>query len=152
MGQADWIEIQIQRRDIQFSIPDSWGSQQFKLVRRNWRHTSLYKMMNYIGFCESFKEQYKIISRSSNEVYTFIFLLNIIFSIMAIFGNILIIDALRRCCSLHSPSKALLFSLACSDLCVGCIAQPLFVTVSLVLGLILLEGQLWSLHSLRLQP
>lgn len=46
---------------------------------------------------------------------------------MAIFGNILIIDALRRCCSLHSPSKALLFSLAFSDLCVGCMAQPLFV-------------------------
>lgn len=46
---------------------------------------------------------------------------------MAIFGNILIIDALRRCYSLHSPSKALLFSLAFSDLCVGCLAQPLFV-------------------------
>lgn len=46
---------------------------------------------------------------------------------MAIFGNILIIDALRRCCSLHSSSKALLFSLAFSDLCVGCMAQPLFV-------------------------
>lgn len=84
-------------------------------------------MVNYIGFCESFKEQYEIIGRSSKEVYTFIFVLNIIFSIMAIFGNILIIDALRRCCSLHSPSKALLFSLAFSDLCVGCIAQPLFV-------------------------
>ena len=40
---------------------------------------------------------------------------------MAIFGNILIIDALRRCYSLHSPSKALLFSLAFSDLCVGCL-------------------------------
>lgn len=84
-------------------------------------------MVNYIGFCESLKEQYKIIGRSSKEVYTFIFVLNIIFSIMAIFGNILIIDALRRCCSLHSLSKALLFSLSFSDLCVGCMAQPLFV-------------------------
>ena len=84
-------------------------------------------MVNYTGFCESFKEQYEIIGRSSKEIYTFIFVLNIIFSSMAIFGNILIIDALRRCCSLHSPSKALLFSLAFSDLCVGCMAQPLFV-------------------------
>lgn len=85
------------------------------------------KMPNYTVFCESFKEQYQIIGRSSVEIYIAIFVVNIVMSISAIFGNSLIIDALRRCSSLHSPSKALLLSLALSDLGVGCIAQPLFV-------------------------
>lgn len=90
-------------------------------------------MVNYIGFCESFKKQYEInrqeFEGGLNLYFCTIFLYYFctIFSIMAIFWNILIIDALRRCCSLHSPSKVLLFSLAFSDLCVGCIAQPLFV-------------------------
>ena len=85
------------------------------------------QMSNFTGFCESFKEQYRIIGRSSEEIYIAIVVVNIFMSVIAIFGNSLIMDALRRCSSLHSPSKALLFSLALSDLGVGCIAQPLFV-------------------------
>ena len=84
-------------------------------------------MSTYSGFCESFKEQYEIIARSLQEVYIVIFVVNIVLSVIAIFGNSIIIDALRRCSSLHSPSKALLFSVALSDLAVGCMAQPLFV-------------------------
>ena len=84
-------------------------------------------MSNYTVFCESFEEQYKIISASSDVIYIVIFVVNIVMSIIAGLGNGFIIDALRKCSSLHSPSKALLFSLAISDLAVGCIAQPLFV-------------------------
>ena len=87
-------------------------------------------MANYTkssSFCEGFKEQYEIIAKSSQAIYIFIFVVNAIMSIVASLGNSLIIDALRRCTSLHAPSKALLFSLALSDLGVGCIAQPLFV-------------------------
>lgn len=87
-----------------------------------------HKMVNYTSsFCEGFKEQYEIIAKSSNAIYIVIFGVNAIMSIIASLGNSLIIDALRRCTSLHAPSKALLFSLALSDLGVGCIAQPLFV-------------------------
>lgn len=90
--------------------------------------TAFHKMANNTaGFCESFKEQYEIIANSSDEMYIAIFVVNTVMSIAAILGNSLIIDALRKCSSLHAPSKALLFSLALSDLGVGCIAQPLFV-------------------------
>ena len=79
------------------------------------------------SFCDSFEGQYEIIAESSDEIYIVIFVINTVMSIAAIMGNCLIINALRKCSSLHSPSKALLFSLALSDLGVGCIAQPLFV-------------------------
>ncbi|XP_078369747.1 melanocyte-stimulating hormone receptor-like [Oculina patagonica] len=54
--------------------------------------------------------------------------LNIPLSIVAFFGNILIIAALQKVSSLHPPSKLLLGCLASTDLCVGLITQPLFVT------------------------
>lgn len=85
-------------------------------------------MANYTSsFCEGFKEQYEIIAKSSDAMYIVIFVVNAMMSFVASLGNSLIMDALRRCTSLHGPSKALLFSLALSDLGVGCIAQPLFV-------------------------
>ena len=85
-------------------------------------------MANYTSYvCEVFKERYEIIAKSSDAIDIVIFAVNAIMSFVASLGNSLIIDALRRCTSLHAPSKALLFSLALSDLGVGCIAQPLFV-------------------------
>ena len=55
-------------------------------------------------------------------------LLNIPLSITAFLGNVLIIVALQKLSSLHPPSRLLLGCLASTDLCVGLIAQPLFVT------------------------
>ena len=52
---------------------------------------------------------------------------NISLSTTAFLGNILIIIALERVSSLHSPSKLLLGCLASTDVCVGLITQPLFV-------------------------
>ncbi|KAJ7349546.1 hypothetical protein OS493_038636 [Desmophyllum pertusum] len=52
---------------------------------------------------------------------------NVLFSFIAVFANIIILYALCKASSLHSPSKALLCSLALSDLGVGAIVQPLFV-------------------------
>ena len=53
---------------------------------------------------------------------------NIALSITALLGNVLIIAALRKVSSLHPPSKLLLGCLASTDLCVGLISQPLYVT------------------------
>lgn len=54
--------------------------------------------------------------------------LNAILSITAIFGNASILWALTRCSStLRPPSKALLASLAFSDLAVGIFVQPLYI-------------------------
>ena len=52
---------------------------------------------------------------------------NAVFSFVAVFANIIILYALYEASSLNSTSKALLCSLALSDLGVGAIVQPLFV-------------------------
>ena len=54
--------------------------------------------------------------------------LNIFLSPIALIGNVLIFVALQKVSSLHPPSKLLLGCLATTDLCVGLISQPLFVT------------------------
>ena len=53
--------------------------------------------------------------------------INIPLSITAFLGNALIIAALPKASFLHAPSKLLLGCLASTDLCVGLIAQPLYV-------------------------
>ena len=52
----------------------------------------------------------------------------IILTITATLGNSLILVALHKDISLHPPSKLLLRSLTITDLCVGAISQPLFIT------------------------
>ena len=58
---------------------------------------------------------------------TFIAVLNIFLSITSFLGNALILIALHKETSLHSPSKLLLRCLATTDLCVGLISEPLAV-------------------------
>ena len=58
----------------------------------------------------------------------FISVLNIFLSITSFLGNALVLVALRKESSLHPPSKLLLRSLATTDLCVGFISEPLYVT------------------------
>ena len=57
--------------------------------------------------------------------------LNIFLSIAAFLGNTLILVALHKDRSLHPPSKLLFRSLAITDLCVGIIVDPLYVTLLL---------------------
>ena len=58
---------------------------------------------------------------------TFISALNAFLSITTFLGNALILAALRKESSLHPPSKLLLRNLATTDLCVGLIAEPLYI-------------------------
>lgn len=60
--------------------------------------------------------------------------LNILLSIIAFFGNLLIIVALQKVSSPQPPSRLLLGWLAITDLCVGLFAQPLYVTFLLSPG------------------
>jgi len=71
-------------------------------------------------FCclESLKEPHR----------TIISALNILLSILALIGNVLIFVALRKVSSLHLPSKLLFGCLASTDFFVGLISHPLFVT------------------------
>ena len=58
----------------------------------------------------------------------FLSTLNILISITTFLGNSLIILALQKVSSVHSSSKLLLRCLAYTDLCVGLILQPLYIT------------------------
>ena len=58
----------------------------------------------------------------------FISVLNSFLSVTAFLGNALILMALHKESSLHPPSKLLLRNLATTDLSVGLIAEPLYVT------------------------
>ena len=62
----------------------------------------------------------------------FLIALNTFLSISATLGNALILVALRNVSSIHPPTKLLFRCLAVTDLCVGLICQPLYV--SLIIG------------------
>ena len=53
---------------------------------------------------------------------------NILLALTAVLGNTVILAALRKTSSLHSPSKVLLSGLALTDLVVGLFCQPLYVS------------------------
>ena len=57
----------------------------------------------------------------------FLLVVNISMSIAAFLGNTLILVALKKESSLHPPSKLLYRNLAITDLCVGMIAEPVYV-------------------------
>ena len=65
------------------------------------------------------------------DVDVFLSALNIFLAITASLGNTLILNALPKVTSLHSSTKLLFGNLAVTDLCVGLISQPLFVTIRL---------------------
>ena len=71
--------------------------------------------------------------------------LNILLSITASVGNILILIALRKVTSLHSPTKLLFQCLAITDLGVGLISQPLYV---IYVVLINYNPKLWNIISI----
>jgi len=63
---------------------------------------------------------------TSTVVYTVLGSVNIVLAFLTIFGNSLMLNCLRKCQSIHAPTKALFCSLALSDLGVGLFAFPLF--------------------------
>ena len=62
-------------------------------------------------------------------LYIAIAAVNIVLSITAFLGNILILIALRKVTSIHPPTKLLFQCLAITDLGVGLISQPLMATL-----------------------
>ena len=66
--------------------------------------------------------------RGVDSELIFLSAINIFLSITAFLGNTLILVALRKETSLHPPSKLLYRNLALTDLCVGIVVEPLYVT------------------------
>ena len=75
-------------------------------------------------------------------LYIAITAVNIVFSITASLGNILILIALRKVTSIHPPTKLLFQCLAITDLSVGLISQPLIATVILLVDNI--DIKIWN--------
>ena len=70
---------------------------------------------------------------------------NILFSITATLGNVLILIALRKVTSIPPPTKLLFQCLAITDLGVGLISQPLMVTLKLLADNI--DIKIWEICS-----
>lgn len=66
-----------------------------------------------------------------NEVYHVVSVANVLILCTTILGNSMILAALRRCQTLHPPSKALLYGLVLSDLGVGVLVVPLKLALNL---------------------
>lgn len=79
------------------------------------------------GNCTTIQE-FCCLASVKEPLPTVISALNILLSITALMGNVLIFVALRKVSSLHPPSKLLFGCLASTDFCVGLISHPLFVT------------------------
>jgi len=78
------------------------------------------------SFCNPTRRQSYATARNvSNDVYIIACVAIVMCSVSSTLGNAVILYALRKCQSLHSPSKALLCSLALTDLFVGLIVLPL---------------------------
>ena len=73
-------------------------------------------------------------ARGIQEELIYLSAINMFLSITAVFGNVLILVALRKVSSLHPPSKLLFTCLATTDLCVGLMTEPLTVVYWLSLA------------------
>ena len=74
----------------------------------------------------------KTLYSANKGLYIAIAAVNIVFSITASLGNILILIALRKVTSIHPPTRLLFQCLAITDLGVGLISQPLMAAVMLL--------------------
>ena len=88
-------------------------------------------MENFTGGC---KRNYTSASIQQSTLPVFLCALNIFLSVIASFGNILILIALHKVSPLHPPTKLLFRCLAATDLSVGLVAQPLFAIYNLHLS------------------
>ena len=79
------------------------------------------------SYCSSSSTHYYPAAQQfPKTVYIFACVVIMICSISSTMSNIVILVALRKCQSLHSPSKAMLCCLAFTDLFVGLVVLPLF--------------------------
>ena len=92
----------------------------------NIASTEKYGMNRDFLSCYHFNIVYFNLGDISPVWYIFSCVLNAVFSVTATVANSLVLVAIRRTPTLHSPSNTLLLGLALSDLGVGLIVHPLF--------------------------
>ena len=90
------------------------------------------------SFCDPTRSQsYATAQNVSNDIYIVACVVSVMCSVSSTLGNAVILYALHKCQSLHSPSKALLCSLALTDFFVGLIVFPLLIAyyLTIILGM-----------------
>lgn len=90
------------------------------------------------SFCSPTRSQsYATAQNVSNNIYIIACVVIVTWSVSSTLGNAVILYALHKCQSLHSPSKALLCSLALTDLFVGLVVLPLITAyyLTIILGM-----------------
>ena len=70
-----------------------------------------------------------VLAHMGKHALRFLVTFHILLAITSTFGNAVILAALSKESCLHPPSKTLLRSLALTDLCVGLLSEPQFVSV-----------------------
>ena len=80
---------------------------------------------------------------------TSICVLNLVFSLVATIGNVLVIGALRKASSIPPNVKTLFLSLASSDLAVGLPSQPMYGAIMVVMLKMASSGAAVSPFSVR---
>ena len=84
-------------------------------------------------FCIQKVEEYRKLIRH-NETFMLVFcVLNLIFPLVAVLGNLLVIRALWKSSSIPANLRKLFLSLAVSDLAVGLLAQLMFGVINAVM-------------------
>ena len=76
-------------------------------------------------FCYEIFPQFRETS-TAVAFYTFLGISSVVLALLTVVGNLLILYAIRKCQTLHAPTKVLLCNLAVSDLGVGIVVYPLF--------------------------
>ena len=91
-------------------------------------------------FCAQQVEEYETLLQHQATLMLILCVLNLVFSIVAILGNLLIIRALGKTSSIPATLKTLFLSLAVSDLAMGLFAQPVFSVVIAVMFKMTVSG------------
>ena len=84
-------------------------------------------------FCAQQVEEYETLLQHQATLLLILCVLNLVFSIVAVLGNLLVIRALWKTSSIPATLKTLFLSLAGSDLAMGLFAQPMFGVVIAVM-------------------
>ncbi|XP_078351942.1 adrenocorticotropic hormone receptor-like [Oculina patagonica] len=85
------------------------------------------------AFCHKKLQEFSAIVSHQQAFILFICVLNFLFSIVAILGNITVIHALWKASSIPANLKKLFLSLAFTDLAVGLFVQPMFAVILTVM-------------------
>ena len=94
-----------------------------------------------LQFCQTrLKELTQLVDLHGNVMLSFC-VLNLVFSFVALLGNILVIHALWKASLIPPTIKTLFLSLAISDLAVGILSQPMFGVIIAVMLRRLSNGQ-----------